>query len=98
MFLQITSIELLIISSAPVNLLKQIHNLRIVREELPASVVNTALEKWERHLQFLSPELVVFAIFDETLSPAERKAMVEKLYGYRHQWHPGQGYLITIGV
>ena len=57
------------------------------------SVVNTALEKWERHLQFLSPELVVFSIFDESLGFAERKAMVDKLYSYRHQWRPGQGWL-----
>ena len=40
-------------------------------------------------LNFLSPELVAFNIFDASLNPEERKAMVSKLYGFRHQWHPG---------
>ena len=58
-----------------------------IREEMPCAV--TALQKWERHLNFLSPELVVFNIFDASLDPEERKAMSDKLYGFRHQWHPG---------
>ena len=73
--------------SAPISLLQQIQHLREVREEMPCVV--TALEKWERHLNFLTPELVVFNIFDQNLDPAERKAMAMKLHGYRHQWHPG---------
>ena len=73
--------------SAPISLLQQIQHLRQAQEEMPCAI--TALEKWERHLNFLSPELVAFNIFDASLNPEERKAMVSKLYGFRHQWHPG---------
>ena len=77
----------MIYCSAPISLLQQIQHLRQAREEMPCAI--TALEKWERHLNFLSPELVAFNIFDASLNPEERKAMVSKLYGFRHQWHPG---------
>ena len=73
--------------NAPISLLQQIQHLIQVREEMPCVV--TALEKWEKNLNFLGPELLISSIFDKSLDPAERKAMVKKLYGFRQQWHPG---------
>ena len=58
---------------APLNLLSQIHEMRSVRHETP--VVITALATLERHLNFLSPELVIFALFDLSVPAEERQRM-----------------------
>ena len=64
--------------NVPISLLQQIQHLIQVREEMPCVV--TALEEWEKNLNCLGPELLMISIFDKSLDPAERKAMVEKLY------------------
>ena len=73
---------------APLNLLSQIHEMRSVRHETP--VVITALATLERHLNFLSPELVIFALFDLSVPAEERQEMASKLLAYINQWEPGE--------
>ena len=73
---------------APANLLNQIYEMRCVRHETP--VVITALLTLERHLNFLSPELVIFALFDLEVPAEERQEMASKLLSYCNQWEPGE--------
>lgn len=68
--------------------LTAIHNLRCIREEQNL-VATTALQKREGHLNWLSPELVIFALFDDEVEREERQAMAEKLLSCLGQWEPG---------
>ena len=72
----------------PLNLITQIQEMRSVRLETP--IVDTALATLERHLNFLSPELVVYSLFDLEVPAEERGQMAEKLKSYTHQWEPGE--------
>ena len=62
--------------------------MRSVRLEIP--IVITALETLERHLNFLSPELAPWALFDPEVPEEERRQMAVKLDSYKHQWEPGE--------
>lgn len=57
-----------------------------------------ALQKRERHLNFFSPELVIFAIFDDLLPTGEREAMAKKLFSYRQQFIPGERLIHQLSV
>ena len=84
-------------AASPHNLITNIFNLRLVREESPV-VASVALAKWEQHLNWLSPELVVFAIFQPDMAAGEREAMARKLYSCREGWQPGQRPIYPIQV
>ena len=81
---------------APLNLLTQIYEMRCVRQETP--VVVTALSTLERHLNFLSPELVIFALFDLCVPEEERQEMATKLLSYSNQWEPGERLIYSTSV
>lgn len=83
-------------AAAPRNLLTAIQRLRAVREECPL-VANTALKKTEAHLNWVSPELVVFSLFDK-LPPDEKQAAATKLLTYLHQWVPGERLIYQLSV
>ena len=72
----------------PLNLVTQIHEMRSVRLETP--VVAIALETLERHLNFLTAELVVYSLFDLDVPEEERAQMALRLSSYAHQWEPGE--------
>ena len=78
------------------NLLNQIMEMRSVREETP--VVITALATLERHLNWLSPELVVLGIFDLDVPADECTEMAAKLYSYKDQWEPGERLIYCTSV
>ena len=63
---------------APIYLLNQVLEMRSVLRESP--VVATALATMERHLNWLSPELVVFALFDLDVPSEEWQGMASKLF------------------
>ena len=48
-----------------------------------------ALEKWEEHLDMLSPELVIYSLFDELTPKKEREEMAAKLISLKHHYSPG---------
>ena len=73
--------------AAPRQLLTSIARLRAIRNEVPL-VSMTALTTIERHLNFVSPELVVFSMFDEQVPDFERKKMAAKLLTYLDDWEP----------
>ena len=66
----------------------QIEEMRMCREQEP--FVITALSTLERHLNFLTPELVVFALFDDGLEEEEKLEMAVKLMSVAQQWTPGE--------
>lgn len=74
-------------AAAPRQLLTSIARLRSIRREVPL-VSKTALATIERHLNFLSPELVVFSMFDEQVPDVERRKMALKLASYLEEWRP----------
>jgi hypothetical protein len=84
-------------ADAPRNLLTAIQRLRAVREECPL-VANTALKKREAHLNYVSPELVAFSLFDDQLPPEERQAAATKLLTYLGQWEPGERLIYQLSV
>ena len=84
-------------AASPHNLITNIYNLRLVREESPVAAA-VALAKWEQHLNWLSPELVVFAIFHPGMAAGEREEMARKLYSFRDGWQPGQRPIYPIQV
>ena len=84
-------------ASAPRNLLTAIHRLRSIRVSHPV-VAAVALQKRELHLNFLSPELVIFAIFDDQVPVVEREAMAKKLYSFRHQFVPGDRLIYQLFI
>lgn len=69
--------------------LTAIENLRAVKEDQDL-VATTALKKREGHLNWLSPELVVFAMFDSEVPREERQAMAQKLLTCLGTWEPGE--------
>ena len=86
-----------ILFSAPSNVLTAIEHLRALREmpesaELPglAQMAEVALLKREQHLFMLSPELVVFGIFNPKASEASRASMATALLRFQAQWVPGE--------
>ena len=84
-------------AASPHNLITNIYNLRLVREESPVAA-GVALAKWEQHLNWLSPELVAVAIFHPGMAAGEREAMTRKLYSFRDGWQPGQNYLYQFSL
>ena len=84
-------------ASAPRNLLTAIQRLRAVRDECPL-VADTALKKREAHLNWVSPELAAFSLFDDQLPPEERQAAATKLLTYLHQWVPGERLIYQLSV
>ena len=84
-------------AASPHNLITNIYNLRLVREESPVAAA-VALAKWEQHLNWLSPELVAVAIFHPGMAAGEREAMAKKLYSFRDGWQPGQRPIYPIQV
>lgn len=84
-------------AASPYNLLINIFHLRQVREESPV-VAGIALAKWEQHLNWLSPELVVFAIFHPDMAAVDREAMARKLFTFRDGWQPGQRPIYPVQV
>ena len=89
----------------PMSLLTTISNLRQARDESgevdakgkptaknrPAVYkwTKAALEKWEEHLDMLSPELVIYSLFDELTPKKEREEMAAKLVSLKHHYRPG---------
>ena len=65
-------------ASAPRNLLTAIERRCAYRED-NYQVATIALKKRENHLKFLSPELAVFALFDQQVPSMERQAMAWEL-------------------
>ena len=87
-------------SSAPSNVLTAIRHLRGLRDmpeaaEMPgtAAIATVALVKRESHLTMLSPELVVFHLFNKEASEDSRARMARALDRHLSLWVPG-GYLI----
>ena len=72
----------------PSNLLTQIEEMRICRGQEPAVI--TALSTIERHLNFLSPELAEFGLFDDALEEEQQLEMAAKLMSVAHLWTPGE--------
>ena len=50
-------------TGSPENVLNSIYHLRLIRED-SKKVADTALSKWELHLDWISGELLVFAMFN----------------------------------
>ena len=63
-----SSVSVMCIFRAPLNLLNQVSEMRSVLRESP--IVATALASIERHLNWLSPELVIFALFAKLMQVA----------------------------
>ena len=84
-------------AAAPRHLLTSIANLRSIRSSHP-TVSSVALQKKELHLNFLSPENIVFAMFDTELCSETREAMALKLYTYRTQLRPGERLIHELQV
>ena len=84
-------------SAAPRHLLTSIANLLSIRSSHP-TVSSVALQKKELHLNFLSPENVIFAMFDEDLDVQAREAMAIKLYSYRAELRPGERLIHELQV
>ena len=78
------------------NLLNQIYEMRCVRTETP--IVEIALANLERHLNFLSPELVIFGVFDLEVPAEERREMATKLDTYREQWEPRERLIYSLST
>ena len=70
--------------------------MRCVQQATP--VVRTALTTLERHLNFLLPELVIFALFDINVPAEERKDMAVKLFSYKDHWQPGERLIYSLSV
>ena len=75
-------------------------HLRALRDmpevaEMPgtAAIATVALLKREPHLHMLSPELVIFHLFNEEASEDSRARMARALLGHLSLWVPG-GFLI----
>ena len=74
---------------APGNCLAIIYRLRNIRHLKP-EVTTAALETLERHLHYLSSDLVEFGLFDDELDDEERQLMAQQLLNFREQWVPGE--------
>ena len=72
----------------PSNLLAQIEAMRNCREQQPE--LTTALSTLERHLNYLSPELVIFALFDDEIEVEQKNEMAAKLMAVADLWTPGE--------
>lgn len=70
--------------------------MRCARAETP--IVEIALANLERHLNFLSPELVILGVFDPDLPPEERREMATKLDTYKEQWEPGERLIYSLST
>ena len=57
--------------------------------------MEVALANLERHLNFLSPELVILGVFDPEVPAEERREMATKLDTYKEQWEPGLIYSLS---
>ena len=85
-------------ASAPRNLLTAIERLRAYRED-NYQVATIALKKRENHhLNFLSPELAVFALFDEQVPSMKRQAMASQLLSLQGLWEPGERLIYQLSV
>ena len=91
-----SSIFLMCNFRSPLNLLNQVSEMRSVLRETP--IVATALASIERHLNWLSPELVIFALFDLDVPGEERQEMASKLFSYSQQWEPGERLIYATSV
>ena len=70
--------------------------MRCVRAETP--IVEIALANLERHLNFLSPELVILGVFDPEVPAEERREMATKLDTYKEQWEPGERLIYSLST
>ena len=84
-------------ASAPLNLLTAIERLRAYRED-NFQIATITLKKRENHLNFLSPELVVFSLFDEQVPSMERQAMASQLLSCQGLWEPGERLIYQLSV
>ena len=76
-------------ASAPLNLLTAIERLHAYRED-NYQVATIAIKKRENHLNFLSPELVVFFLFDKQVPSKEMQAIASQLFSCPGLWEPGE--------
>ena len=74
---------------APGNCLAIIYRLRNIGHLKP-EVTTAALETLERHLHYLSSDLVEFGLLDDELDDEERQLMAQQLLNFREQWVPGE--------
>ena len=74
---------------APLNLLLAIQRTDGLKQFMPI-VSRAGLEQRERHLCYLCPEQAVFGIFDDRICDEEKRAVVDALMSYIHQWQPGE--------
>ena len=76
---------------APANLLGAIHDLRELRSVPDLAIMAiTALQKREQHLNFLSPELVVFHLFRGDATSQSRRDLAAVLLHNLDNWEPGE--------
>ena len=76
-------------TASPSNLLTTIYHLRLIRDDSPL-VATIALNKWKKHLNWISPELAIFAIFNKNTPVEERQALANELYSCKEDWVPGE--------
>ena len=65
-------------ASAPRNDLQAIHQMRVLMP-FRKQEATACLESWERHLDYLSPPLVVFCLADDDLSNDEKRNVADAL-------------------
>lgn len=70
-----------IAAASPYSDLKAIEEMRVFRESIEEEA-NACLASWERHLDFLSPALVVFSLTDKSTPTAEKEAMANAMLAF----------------
>ena len=71
-------------SRASYNTLCSIRNLRLFRQFFPVSA-EASLHCWNRHLNYLSPQLITFALMDEEIGNDERERLAQAILAVSDQ-------------